>query len=104
MHLRFLIVVLFLAITGCDQQPGSWSWSCRATHDIQCSDGDCEVAGDMGLVPIEASFDASGGVSMCAYSGCWSGDGQVQVTRQFHSIVGENLRWNAPDRQNSGVD
>ena len=88
---------MLFAIVGCDQPRGTWSWSCRATHDIQCSDGNCDVAEDQGVVPIDAYFDASGKVSVCVYSGCWEGDGQIQMTKQFHTVLGENLYWNNPN-------
>lgn len=93
----WLTALMFLVLYGCTEQRGSWAWSCQATHDIRCSDGDCEIAEDPGVVPVAAYFDASGKVSMCAYSGCWEGNGQIQTSRQFHWVLGENLQWDSPN-------
>jgi len=97
MRHSIFLVLMVITLLACDQPRGSWAWSCRATHDIQCSEGDCEIAEDQGIVPIDSYFDASGKVSMCVYSGCWEGDGQIQTSKQFHSVRGENLPWSSPD-------
>ena len=31
------------------------------------------------------------------YSGCWEGNGQIRTSKQFHSVLGENLPWSSPD-------
>lgn len=96
MPLKHAIVLIIAAtVIACGQS--STAWTCRATHDVQCSEGQCEVGNDQGIVPIVVSFDTQGNLSMCAYSGCWEGTGHVLASAPFFTIVGENLPWSFPD-------
>lgn len=70
-------------------------WSCR-NHDleIQCGEGKCESVsanGDSGFTPMDITVADSGAVSVCAYTGCWEGEGKVLRTDDFLVVAGHEL-------------
>lgn len=102
-----LHLVIFLTLLSMSAQAATWS--CRNNDlEITCNDGKCEAAGcdcddGNGFTPMQVSVADSGAMSICAYSGCWEGSGNVTITDDFFVILGEDLVFStAPDSEGSG--
>ena len=67
------------------------SWHCRNDLEIRCGEGVCTAEADDGFTPMSVSIDASGGLSVCAYSGCWEGSGEVKRDGSFLVVTGRDL-------------
>jgi len=71
------------------------SWQCRNELEISCNAERCEAAVD--FTPMSVTFDDSGWISVCAYSGCSEGSGTVTRGGRFILLTGLDL----PFRGNS---
>lgn len=70
-------------------------WSCRNNNaEISCNGTACEVTLPDGFTPMELTMGSGGTVSLCAYSGCWSGQaaGTLRVG-SYLTLVGLQLGW-----------
>ena len=95
----FLVFTLGL-LAGCTSPPTpAMEWSCRnITAEISCQEGICNVALDGDFTPMELTLDADGGLSLCAYSGCWSGKAEkVSTAGNYFSVIGLGLPWSGTD-------
>ena len=74
-------------------------WSCRNTAvEISCQGTDCTVAPPGEFTPMELTFDSNGKMSLCAYSGCWSGQAdKVSTGGNMFTVIGLNLPWSGTD-------
>jgi len=91
-----LTVSIFAVLTGCTSPPSPpMEWSCRNTvAEISCQDGACDVAMPGDFTPMELTLDEDGGMSLCAYSGCWSGKAEkISTTGNYFYAVGLGLIW-----------
>ncbi len=53
-------------------------WRCRNQIEVWCSADGCAAAADPdAFTPMDIWARTSGAVSVCAYTGCWEGDGKV---------------------------
>jgi site-specific DNA-adenine methylase len=71
-------------------------WSCTNSFESQCSNEECDVKTGEDFTPIGVSFDDSGAYQICAYSGCWEGEGEVNKNGHFLVIFGKNAKWSSP--------
>ena len=72
--------------------------------EVSCGEGRCEAETGDGFTPMSVSVDDSGEMSVCAYSGCWEGTGEVLRSEEFLILIGLDLPFStAPDSQ-SGQD
>jgi hypothetical protein len=85
--LIFILSVFGLTSTSME------SWQCRNDLEIACANGKCEAKTKDGFTPMDVSFDESGKMSVCAYTGCWEGTGKVFKNADFLSLHGENLKF-----------
>ena len=69
------------------------SWQCRNDLEVSCIDGACGVETADGFTPMDVSFDDSGAMSVCAYSGCWQGTGEVVRSGDFLILMGQGLKF-----------
>jgi len=93
-YILTLCIVTLLA--GCTSPPAPpMEWSCRNTVvEIFCQDGLCDVAMPGNFTPMELTLDEDGGISLCAYSGCWSGKAEkVSTAGNYFSVIGLGLPW-----------
>lgn len=74
------------------------SWHCRNTVEVQCHAGEC-AAETQGITPLDVRFDASGGFSVCAYSGCWEGAGKAVWNPPHLLISVARVDWSDPSRR-----
>lgn len=67
------------------------SWHCRNDLEVRCAEGRCEAQIEGGFTPMDVHVDDSGAMSVCAYSGCWEGTGEVLRGEKFLVLVGHGL-------------
>jgi hypothetical protein len=68
------------------------SWNCSNKDlEIHCSPDKCEVAD--GFTPMSISLNTDGTLSICAYSGCWEGNGMVMKFGNHVLVSGKHLQW-----------
>lgn len=101
-----LSMLISTSLIGCTSQPTpAMEWSCRNTFvEIACQGQDCTVALPDDYTPMELTFDSSGGISLCAYSGCWSGKAEkISTTGNYFSVIALALPWSGTDGAPSDI-
>ncbi len=88
-----MIFRLFLVLTILSASAFADSWQCRNDLEIRCADGKCAAETKDGFTPMSVSFDDSGSMNVCAYSGCWEGTGKVFSIADFLTVAGQNLKF-----------
>ncbi len=90
-----LFGLILLSLVGCasaapaiDSEP---TWHCRNDLEIFCREGACEAALEGAFTPMDVSLEASGELSVCAYTGCWEGQAEVLERQDFLLAVGQEL-------------
>ncbi len=72
-------------------------WNCRNDIEVQCAGGDCSAETEPGnFTPMSLAFSSTGSFSLCAYSGCWDGEGTVVSTAPFLVITHARAEWSDP--------
>jgi len=99
---RYFLVALSCSLisAGCTSPPAPpMEWSCRNTNaEIACHEGTCSVALVGEFTPMELTLDEDGGVSLCAYSGCWSGKAEnISTAGDYFSVIAIGLPWSGTD-------
>ena len=84
-----LIVILMLFCAPIFGQ----SWQCRNDLEISCASGNCKAKTKSGFTPMSVSFNDMGKMSVCAYSGCWRGVGEVFRNSNFITLIGNDLKF-----------
>lgn len=84
-----LVMPLVIAPAQADE------WSCRNNNaEISCSETACEVTMPDGFTPMDLTLNTSGAVSLCAYSGCWTGQATSTLNvGHYLSSVALQLAW-----------
>ncbi|MCO8081137.1 MULTISPECIES: hypothetical protein [Acinetobacter] len=70
------------------------SWSCSNTlTEISCTEHQCDIKTES-FTPFQINIAQDNKISICAYSGCWSG--QTNSTKHLHftSYSTQTLTWN----------
>lgn len=76
------------------------SWQCRNDLEINCHEGRCAAEVDGGFTPMSIDVDDSGSISVCAYSGCWEGTGEILRSGTFLLLIGHDLPFStSPDAE-----
>ncbi|NNE98294.1 MAG: hypothetical protein HKN25_04655, partial [Pyrinomonadaceae bacterium] len=98
-----LFTILIFTIFGITSS--SEKWECRNDLEIRCADGNCKTQEKGSSTPMSVSFDDSGMMSVCAYSGCWEGKGNVFRSGDFLSLAGHGLKFStSPERAEMNRD
>ncbi len=72
-------------------------WNCRNDIEVQCAGGACSAEVEQGsFTPMSLAFSSTGSFSLCAYSGCWDGEGMVVSTAPFLVIAHAKAEWSDP--------
>ncbi len=53
------------------------AWRCRNQVEVWCAADGCAAANPDEFTPIDVSAKADGELSICAYTGCWTGKAKV---------------------------
>jgi len=72
------------------------TWHCRNDVEVHCGVDGCSAAAEGGFTPMDLAFADDGGLSLCAYSGCWTGNGQVLARAPLLVISAAGLPWSDP--------
>src|SRR5690606_21193286 len=72
------------------------TWRCFNDVEVACTWDGCSIAADGGFTPMDLAFSSEGGVSLCAYTGCWDGSGDVVARLPFLVIAARQLPWSDP--------
>lgn len=59
--------------------------------EVACSEGECRATLEHGFTPMDVAFSEDGFVSVCAYAGCWEGQGHVYTDGRFLGITARDL-------------
>lgn len=89
-----------IAVANAFAQPVQWR--CDADIEVQC-DGKACTATDNAKPPIEAQFDRFGNVSICLYSGCYSGKGTAVISPPFISVMTSTAKWSGVPEHTAAV-
>lgn len=93
-----LVLLAMLALPA-----GATTWNCRnADMEVACSEGECHATVDHGFTPMDVAFNDDGSISVCAYAGCWEGEGEVFTDGRFLSIAARGLVYSTD--QERGTD
>ena len=53
------------------------AWNCRNQVEVWCAADGCAATKPDEFTPMDIAADASGDLSVCAYTGCWTGKAEV---------------------------
>lgn len=90
-----LSLILSLSLFGVTAQ--TETWQCRNDVEIKCADGKCEAETKDAFTPMDVSFDQTGMINVCAYTGCWQGTGKVNDDGDFLTLTGNGLKFSTSD-------
>lgn len=81
------------------------TWNCTNTIEIRCDSDGCEAEKNDAFTPMSVSFNETGKMSVCAYSGCWEGSGEVFKDGDFLVLTGTNLKFStaSDDSMNQNI-
>lgn len=91
-----------LALAAATMAPEGWR--CRNTVEVQCHDGECAALPRDETTPLDVAFSTTGSFIVCAYTGCWQGDGEVLETDSLLSIVQDAVPWSDPSNPDNAQD
>ncbi len=97
---RIISLCVIVLLAGCTSAPRpTVEWTCRNNDaEISCQGNSCDVAMPEEFTPMELTMDTNGGLSLCAYSGCWSGQAnEFHFTGDYFSITGLEVPWSATE-------
>ena len=80
-------------VTPAAQERGAASWRCANDLEVSCGDGACQAETGDAFTPMSVEVDESGAMSVCAYSGCWEGSGEVVESGEFLVLTGQDLEF-----------
>lgn len=101
-------ILLALPVVSCaqDVDPPAYevaltqTWRCRNDIEISCTGEGCVTEATDSFTPMDIYVETTGNMSICAYTGCWEGDGQALTKEPFLIFFGEDLDFStAPDPQ-----
>lgn len=94
-----------LALAASAAQAGTAAtWRCHNEVEVSCGADGCSAAAEGGFTPMDLAFADDGGLSLCAYSGCWEGNGQVLARAPFLVISATQLPWSDPHADDAQRD
>ncbi|MDZ7628577.1 MAG: hypothetical protein U5J99_09290 [Parvularculaceae bacterium] len=87
-----MIDFLVLALLGATREgmPAD-VWSCRNQVEVWCTADGCAATNPDEFTPMDISADANGDLSVCAYTGCWSGKAKVARAEDRWLWAGDGL-------------
>jgi len=80
------------------------TWKCRNDLEVHCAEGTCKAEGADAFTPMDVRIDDSGAMSVCAYSGCWEGTGEVLRSEGFLVWIGHDLEFSTSPGPQSQAD
>ena len=99
-----LAALLVVAATVAVPTPEPEGWRCRNTVEVHCNDGACEALPQDETTPLDVAFTTTGSFLVCAYTGCWDGEGKVLATESLLTIVKDDAPWSDPSNPDNAQD
>lgn len=91
----FILAVLFSpALVGAD-------WHCRNDMESACTTSGCHVTTGDDFTPVDVWLQENGGMSICMYSGCWEGQGEVLSRAPYLVVMSKQLVWDSPHKSDN---
>lgn len=71
-------------------------WTCRNTDmEVACAKGKCER--NESFTPMSVELGHAGKLRICAYSGCWEGQGKPTQTAGMLAVIATRMRFVPPN-------
>ncbi len=87
-------LLLFTLASLCSTSYAQVSWQCTNKHvEISCNEQSCQVQTES-FTPFNIKINNNQKVSICAYSGCWSGKVKHAYSKTFDQYFTLRLTWN----------
>lgn len=87
-----LRVMVLGSVCMLSAQAAAAEWHCRNKDmEIRCGANQCKGTGH--FAPLDIFADSHGRMSICAYSGCWEGAGQVYAAGSHLLFSAHRLKW-----------
>lgn len=94
---KIFIIIVLLLLPAAVFAAG---WTCRnADMEITCSAQKCEQSS--GFTPLSVDVTDRGAISVCAYSGCWKGKGEILGHGSHLLLSAQKLVWSGIQRAGS---
>jgi hypothetical protein len=102
-----LVSLLLMTTAGCsilsatpgkatvDNKLTPTSFSCTNDIEVQCDTDGCSVEDKDAFTPMSVTFDNSGTLSVCAYTGCYEGTAEVWQKASFLSLHAGGLAFSS---------
>lgn len=77
-----MLEIAFMALLGAsrDGMPPD-TWRCRNQVEVWCAADGCAATNPDEFTPVDIAARADGDLSVCAYTGCWTGKAKVARAR-----------------------
>jgi len=75
-------------VTGMYMAYGA-EWDCVNHFESQCTATECVVFTEPDFTPLAVHFSDRGEIDVCAYGGCWRGNGKVLSTHPYLVLSAE---------------
>ena len=79
------------------------AWRCRNDVEVTCAEGKCQASAPGEFTPLDITARASGGLTVCAYSGCWTSNTRATVRANRALWTAENAAWSGGPEENARV-
>lgn len=97
---KFTISIFLLAIS---QISYAKNWNCTNNDmEIHCDSKGCEVSD--AFTPLSVSLETDGEMSICVYSGCFEGKGEVINNKTHIFYSGYNLKFSTSNSEDMKAD
>ena len=100
--LRLLVIAIISFVSISLSASELVGWKCTNDIEVMCSNKGCGVGQGDDFTPVDVSLYVDGSMSVCAYTGCWSGKGFVLNDGSFTIYTGKGFKFStAPNSENS---
>lgn len=80
------------------------AWSCRNQVEVWCAADGCAAANPDEFTPMDVAADANGDLSVCAYTGCWTGKAKVARAEGRWLWAGDDFAFSSSqDRETADI-
>lgn len=87
-------LLLFTLASLCATSYAQTSWQCTNKHaEISCDQQNCQVQTES-FTPFNIAINKNQKISICTYSGCWSGKVKHTHSKTFDQYFTQQLSWN----------
>lgn len=100
LHLTYICAFALSSLLTACTSPATpaMEWSCQNNDvEISCDQDGCDIATDE-FTPMDLTLDSDGKISLCAYSGCWTGEAaEISTAENYFTVIGTALPWSGTE-------